>query len=307
MKIIILLSTYNGEKYLEEQIDSLLNQDIDSEYELEIFVRDDGSTDNTITILNSYKFVNKLTWYQGPNKGPAKSFWELLRTSKEADYYAFCDQDDIWFQNKLSRSIKQLQTVQEQNQPLLYCSSVTPVDKDMRELNHGRKRNIQKKYTDFAHSLIYSIAPGCTFVFNNQARKVMQKYDIEKNFELIHDWLAHKIISMLGTMIYDDYPGLYYRQHGTNVIGMQPTGLVGFYKRVKRFCGASNSIRSNSARALGYVYKDEIPADKKELLDIVGKYKEDKYYFRVFLKDKRFKTGTINDIFITLLILAKKV
>jgi rhamnosyltransferase len=306
MKIIILLSTYNGEKFLKEQIDSLLNQDIDSEYELEIFVRDDGSTDNTIAILNSYKFANKLTWYQGPNKGPAKSFWELLCTAKEAGYYAFCDQDDVWFHNKLSRAIKKLQAIKNQNQPLLYCSAVTPVDKDLNELNMSKRNGIQK-YTDFAHSLIYSIAPGCTFVFNNQARKVMQNYDINKNFELIHDWLAHKIVCMLGTMIYDEYPGLYYRQHGTNVIGMQPTGLVGAYKRVKRFFGSSNSVRSNIAKALSDVYIHEIPPDKKELLDIVANYKDNRNYFRCFLRDKRFKTGTINDIFMTLLIFAKKV
>ena len=100
MRVAVLMSTYNGEKYLNEQIDSILSQS--GNFELSLLVRDDGSTDETINILNKYQNLGKLKWYSGKNLGPGKSFIDLLYKTHGYDYYAFSDQDDVWMTGKIA-------------------------------------------------------------------------------------------------------------------------------------------------------------------------------------------------------------
>ena len=107
MKLIVLMSTYNGEKYLREQLNSLVTQKFKPD---QIMIRDDGSNDSTMDIIkyyaDSYKFIK---YYQGENLGPAKSFMELINKAEDADYYALCDQDDVWFDDKLSTAVDTLE------------------------------------------------------------------------------------------------------------------------------------------------------------------------------------------------------
>ena len=103
MIIAIMLSTYNGEKYIRKQLDSLVNQSYKAY--MKVFVRDDGSTDNTLSILEEYIEKINLTIIKGENVGPGKSFWKLFMNQNiNADYYAFCDQDDIWDSDKLKKA-----------------------------------------------------------------------------------------------------------------------------------------------------------------------------------------------------------
>lgn len=284
MKIVVLMSTYNGEKFLREQIDSLLAQT----YPVEIYVRDDGSTDSTQSILDEYRKNKCLEWYTGENLKPAKSFWNLVQTAPQADYYAFCDQDDVWFPDKIERAIKRLTQEENRNRPLLYCSNVTVTDADLKPIS---KMIAGEVYTDFAHSLIYSLAPGCTMVFNAQARNEMIKYDMNKEFEIIHDWLAHKIIAMLGTVIYDHEMTMYYRQHGNNVIGVQKKGcrISQFIKKVKRVLGKYANVRSDNAKSLLNVYYDQIGDGEKHLLSILANYRNDKKTKKEFLNSTCFR------------------
>ena len=301
MKVIVLLSTYNGEKYLREQLDSIIGQTIP----VDILVRDDGSTDSTCEILQEYKNQGKLDWYKNENLRPAKSFWNLVATAPPADFYAFCDQDDYWFEDKIERAVNKLSQLEE-SRPLLYCSSVTVVDEKLNPIN--KSVTIKSKYTDFAHSLIYSLAPGCTFVFNRAAADEMIKYDMNENFEIIHDWLAHKIVSMLGTVVYDNQPSMFYRQHGNNVIGAQRGGVSGLVKKIKRFFnGSSTSVRSESAKSLLAVYGNQADSQAKELLETVAHYKGDKRLKRKFLKSKQFKSDFKSNLCLRWLIRLNKV
>ena len=117
--IYILLSTYNGEHYLNEQIESLVRQ-VDVNYK--ILVRDDGSKDSTHVILNKWQQLGFLTWYRGENIGFAESFMDLVQKAPKADYYAFCDQDDIWLPNKLKAAVEKLELLK--SGPQLYCSNL---------------------------------------------------------------------------------------------------------------------------------------------------------------------------------------
>lgn len=303
MKIIVLMSTYNGEKYLRAQLDSLLAQDIAQTAGLQVLVRDDGSSDATADILNQYQSENKLTWYSGSNLRPEKSFWHLLQNAPEADLYAFCDQDDYWFPTKLSRAAQVLGQIPDQDQPLLYCSAFTATDGDLNPITV--EKSPLNRYTDYAHALVYSTAPGCTFVFNHAARTAAMRYDMERNQVVIHDWLIHKIVTITGgTMVYDPESHIYYRQHGDNAIGVHATGLGDFTARVKRFLsGTGRQTRSKCAKALLEVYGSQVSAEAHLALDLVANYTSDRHKKAMFLKDKRFHTGTVNDVFLKCLIL----
>ena len=127
-KVCVLMSTYNGEKYLKEQIESILNQE---NIEVDILIRDDGSTDNTLNILENYtqKYKN-IRYYTGENLRSAKSFMNLLFTVKEYDYYAFSDQDDVWKKNKLYTAVSKLKEGYD-----LYGGKKSIVDSELNILN----------------------------------------------------------------------------------------------------------------------------------------------------------------------------
>lgn len=299
MKIIVLMSSYNGEAYIRQQIDSVLAQDVDAQ--LSLLVRDDGSTDNTQAILEEYRAARRLSWYAGENLGPERSFWHLLQNAPEADFYAFCDQDDVWLPQKLSRAVDQLKQTQAQ----LYCSAFIAVDAELNPIEYHHFPLNQ--YTDYAHSLIYSTAAGCTFVFTHQARSAAMAYDMDTHPAIIHDWLLHKIITVTGgKMIFDPTGSIYYRQHDHNAIGAQKSGLPGLAVRVKRFLsGSSRGVRSECAKALLDVYGDRVDKEVRDALDLVANYAASGKKRRILLKDPRFRTGTVNDLFFRILVRLK--
>ena len=300
MKVIVLMSTYNGERYIREQLDSLLNQKLKP---FKILIRDDGSKDNTIGILEEYASEHPfIEYYYGENKGPARSFWDLIGKSEEADYYALCDQDDVWFEDKLERAVELLEK-EDSSIPLLYCSKYTLTDKELNPIDS----NVSELYnfSDFAHSLLYHTAPGCTFVFNDKARKQILKYDVNKEYCVIHDAIIHKVVTMFGKMILDNTSHMYYRQHGDNEIGMNANKVKTFAGRVNRFLfGNIRRYRSNTAKSLLNVYGDECDEEKKELLNIVANYMHDNMLKKQLLSRECFRSGTVNDLFFRILVLA---
>lgn len=299
MSLIVLMSTYNGEKYLRQQLDSLLSQEL---LPNRILIRDDGSSDSTLDILKEYKNNNKIIdYYQESNKGPAKSFWELISNCDEYDYYALCDQDDFWFSDKLKVAVDALNK-EDKNIPLLYCSRYTLTDKNLNPI----ETNISSlyNYTDFSHALLYQTAPGCTFVFNNEARKKIIEYDINKNYCMIHDSMIHKIVTMFGKMVLDESSHLYYRQHGDNAIGLTGNLFKTFVGRIKNFIsGNIKNTRSKMAFTLLNVYGDSCLPENKEIMEIVANYQEKYALKRKLLSEKRFEVEGINYLFFKILVL----
>ena len=198
-RIVILMSVYNGGKYLEEQLLSIIQQDIRKieGYSVELCIRIDGSVDDSEELIECFADKIPINLYVEDNIGPAKSFWRLLSLAPEADYYAFADQDDFWFSDKLRRAIVCINNSNAKI-PQLYCSAVEVVDKDLKPI----ATKTTPKFTDFPHALICSLTVGCTFVFNREALLKAKEYDINANFVEMHDWLLHKIISMVGSVHY---------------------------------------------------------------------------------------------------------
>lgn len=214
MKLAVLMATYNGEKYLQAQIDSILSQQVDIPFDL--IVRDDGSTDSTLQILEAYQQKGLLTYYTGKNLGAAKSFIHLLRSNPDYDFYAFSDQDDVWNPGKLNKGI---QAVKEFSEPALYCTNAELVDSELQSIGRNTHR-VMPVYNTVSILCLASCAQGCTSVFNSALARVIQSHDIPDVF-IMHDSLVTCLCALIdGKIIYDHTPSIKYRMHGSNVFGM---------------------------------------------------------------------------------------
>lgn len=261
-KVQILLSTYNGEKYLEEQLDSIINQEY---MNLSILIRDDGSTDRTLSILKKYDLkYNNITYYQGDNLGVIGSFFDLVMNADiTADYYGFSDQDDVWNKEKIKKAIEVLDTM-DREQPLLYCGKTTLVDSKLNPIRSSiRTHNITP---DFGNALVENISIGCTSVVNRNLLLLVKEHI--PNFTVMHDWWFYLTASCFGQVYYDKRAYILYRQHGDNVIGMKNSYLSEFKNRVKNYRKNRGKISSqvNEFNRL-YVSNDKNQKMIKELLN----------------------------------------
>lgn len=230
-KVAVLLSTYNGVAYINEQIESLQSQTLDRP--LDIHIRDDGSTDGTKLILKDIANNNpNIFFYDERNIGVINSFLWLVKNIDGYDYYAFCDQDDYWKPLKIIAGISSLQSFDE-NIPLIYCSAYDYVDQELRQI--GRFES----HSDFSinNLLIENCAPGCTMIFNAALRNKFCELTVP-NIEqriIMHDWLFLLLAGYYGKIIYDRNSYLLYRQHANNVIGKK-SGFISIIKsKIKQF------------------------------------------------------------------------
>lgn len=226
-RVQVLLSTYNGEAHLAEQLATVLGQDHE---ELDILVRDDGSTDRTREVLTSFSRDPRVSIILGDNLGVVGSFFDLLsRSSTEADYIALCDQDDVWLPDKISRALRFLGDANA-DRPLLYASRVTIVDEALRRLEMSRR---PRKPLGLGNALAENLFPGCTMVLNRAARDIVSRE--LPNFALMHDWWIYLVISALGEIRFDEESRILYRQHAHNVVGVASGVRRKVLRRISRF------------------------------------------------------------------------
>lgn len=210
-RIVIMLSTYNGEKYLGEQLNSLYCLDT-SNLQMVVYVRDDGSKDSTVSILEKWKNkININIIEDNKNLGPAKSFWKLLNQVPIADYYAFMDQDDIWDKEKIKTAIS---AISEENIPILWFSNCRIIDGQKRILSSAYR--IQTPILTIPSQLICGSAQGCSMVFNNKALEILKENKI--NQFPMHDLMTMILILNSGKVIYESQPYFSYRIHDNNVV-----------------------------------------------------------------------------------------
>lgn len=213
MKIAILMSTYNGSRYLDEQLESIFNQRVDAK--VEVYIRDDGSTDDTIEIVQNWKTKLNIRLFKGKNVGPAKSFWELFTSDAiEADYYAFCDQDDIWDSNKLQVGIEALEN---QIDETVWCSNCRIIDQNGEILNK-KMNKVSPKFTIISQ-FVCGTTQGCAMILNDKLRKYILKNNIQ-NMPM-HDFVIITYAIAKGKVIYDDRPYFGYRVHSNNVVAKE--------------------------------------------------------------------------------------
>ena len=226
----ILLATYNGENYLQQQLASIHNQTY-SKWTLT--VSDDGSTDKTLTIIENFReeVQQQVTILKGPNQGSSTiNFFHLINhtlSNNSEDLYAFCDQDDVWFDYKLMRAVNFHK--ENCNNPMrLYCSRTKYVDKNLEYL--GLSPDIHYSPC-FNNAIIQNIASGNTMVLSRETLIALQ--NVKPKNSIWHDWTTYLVVTALGGQVFfDKQPSLLYRQHSNNVIGAN-TGLKSQIKRIK--------------------------------------------------------------------------
>jgi glycosyltransferase involved in cell wall biosynthesis len=235
----ILLSTYNGEKYIDEQINSLLLQE---GVDISIIIRDDGSSDGTLEKLEIFKqrYPQRFVVFQERNIGVVNSFFDLIhRTSNQFNYYAFCDQDDIWKSDKLIRAISYLQD-QKKEVPLMYCSSTLMVDQELVPIKTWPP--IPLRELTIYNALVENVCVGCTIVINSTALDIVKKNPLNRLHNVImHDWWIYLCVSSLGKVYFDEEPSILYRQHPNNIYGGLVDGVMPKWKkRISRFVEGRN-------------------------------------------------------------------
>ena len=227
--LAILMCTYNGENFLEEQLDSIENQDYKN---WTLYVNDDGSKDATLDILKRYqkKWGNKkLHIRRGPQKGFSQNFLQIITDKKiKADLYFLSDQDDVWMPHKLSHTIKKLSKL-DLLKPALYCARTTYVSSDAQKIIG--ESELFLKPPSFRNAIVQSLAGGNTMAFNNALKNfVSQNIEIEV---ISHDWWLYLVNELIGgKTLYDAESTILYRQHSNSLIGAN-TGIMAKLRRLK--------------------------------------------------------------------------
>lgn len=298
--VAILLSTFNGEKYLPDLLKSLKCQ---THKKFTIFVIDDGSRDETVKILNSSS-LDIIIFKTKGKRDPVKNFIELLYlVPKKFDFYCFCDQDDYWLKNKISYSIKKLKL----NKANILGTRTFITDKSLKIKFNS------KLFTkpSFENSLVQSIAGGNTLFWDSEFHNFI--CNLKTPYPASHDWYLYQVSQLYSfKFIFICRPTLLYRQHNNNVVGSNQ-GLINFLRRI--YLG----LKGN--------YKNWHEMNKNHLLNVDSTKRLDRnnlflaqqfYYFRgssnslkalknIFFKYKIRRQSLIDNIILLIAILIYRI
>lgn len=218
-EVHIVLTTYNGEKYIREQLDSILANTFQ---DVMVEICDDGSTDSTLDIAREYvEQYDQISLYQNEkNLGYTKNFLEGIRRSR-SPYVMLCDQDDIWHRDKIEKTLRRMKEMESQNGndiPLMVFTDAMNFDSDSGEElgSFHKSSHLDVKRLDSAHLFMENKCIGCTVMMNGAIRQYLQEFPDEIR---VHDWWLALICSHFGKISYIKETTLHYRQHGGNMIG----------------------------------------------------------------------------------------
>lgn len=263
-KIDVILCTYNGEKYIAEQIDSILEQ---SYRNLELHIRDDHSTDNTLEILQRYSSDPRVKLYFSSNNlGYPFSFYDLLSKVSNADYYSFSDQDDVWYNDKLERAIQLLDGSDPEKPAIVYAN----YDVCDEELNILRTSQGPGREPDFLYSLYASLGLGFTYVLNSKARELILKYRSVKN--ITKDVWIGMCCTAFGKAFFDPKPCALHRRNSGSFSSQDRNFLQIQKERFNKF------IRGNGLSSVHSVMEEFYEIFGSELSE------PDRYALELFLR-----------------------
>lgn len=302
-KVAVLMSAYNGEKYIGQQLDSVLGQTYE---DIGIYVRDDGSTDHTVEVLKQYEKEGKLSLIRGKNKGFVKSYFSLLTQSGSAQYYAWCDQDDVWRERKLERAVACIREEEQKypDLPILYFSDYDFYDENLRYIGKGLD---YKKGPSFANAVMDCIPLGITCVFNRKARDMIMQNT--PRYSCGQDWWVYLLCEGLGRVIYDrGFSSVKYRRLKTS---LSPAGR-GFWKfqeyRIRKFFfhGYFEKVRKQ-LREFSYYYNSGLKEEDRKLLSMfTGKHYSLRQRFTKTFYPHCFRQNAVDEFLLRILFLFGK-
>lgn len=283
--VAILMSTYNGEKYILKQLDSLL---IQQDVSFDIWIRDDGSTDSTIKIIEDImKIHSNIFLVKGENLKPKLSFLKLLKDCDEYHYYAYCDQDDIWDKDKLSKAVHHLQKY-DSLIPCCYFSNYRLIDSKDNIIQEYGNKYLGEFY--FNNIIIDNPAPGGAMVINKAARDIICMAPYPKNC-VMHDRWTLLICAAVGNIHYDNLPSYSYRQHENNFVGY---GKKNLFSKIKvelcdLFTYSQYPIDLEMKELLFYYCKYMNPS-KQRILTTIAQYKHNLIFLLKLMCDSNIKS-----------------
>ena len=239
-KVAILLSAYNGERFLPEQLASIARQE---HREWRLLWRDDGSIDGTAGLLRS--FAPGRGERVGPDGwlGPTASFLALLRAAGPGEAIAFADQDDVWLPDKLTRGLAALSPFGAR--PAVYCARQMLVDENLRELGLSAPVRALR----FPAALTQNVATGCTMMLNAAAARLVASSAAPDS--TLHDWWSYLVVTSAGgALVTDDTPTVLYRQHGANLVGAPPSRRRRAWAALRRGPGVFMTVMRQHVAAL---------------------------------------------------------
>ena len=278
--VSIILGYYNGNKYLKEQIQSILRQ---SHQNFDIFISDDHSSvapDMNILGLTTEEAKKVHITTQANNLGFCKNFLiTLAKVDKPSDYFAFSDQDDLWHPDKIENALKLLSQHPE-DKPAVYCSRTNISD----ETGHTvlGMSPLFKKTPSFSNALVQSIAGGNTMVFNRAARDIIVRSTT--NTQVVsHDWWCYQIITGTGgVVLYDTNPSLNYRQHQENLVGSNDSWFARLTRVRYLWEGKLRTWNDINLTAL-VKNRDQLTLDNQHLLDLFITMRQSSLCKRLYL------------------------
>jgi len=253
----VLLSTYNGSSWLKELLESLAGQ---KSIEVKLIWRDDGSTDNSVSIVSNFHNIEKIKCEHIKHKvGPAESYLHLMSHLQINQFAAFCDQDDVWELDKLQIQMKELSGI---SSPSISCSAVRVIDGG--EIWPKRIPTFSLENSIFQNSV-----PGCTYLLNPAAIEIIRKFP--KTGSQMHDHWSYVLMSLYGSMIFYSMPLVKYRIHGENDTGIPALHRFNLTKMFLRFKNI-NRKRRNYAKDT-HLLIESIPSNDRPALGILNQIK----------------------------------
>ena len=306
--VAIVMATYNGEKYVVEQIDSILSSNYQ---DFELFIYDDGSSDSTISIIKSYELQNpsKVHLFQNEkNLGLVRNFLEAL-SKTTMDYVMFCDQDDVWQGNKIGLTLKRMRNMEAQygkDKPFAVFTDATIVDQELQEMypSFFESNHLNPSNTDLPHLLMENKLIGCTVMVNAALRKILQSNRLPQSAKY-HDWWVALIASSFGKIGYVNESTLLYRQHGGNIVG--GADFHSYIKnRLQSLHHQKVAILSLEKQAEEFVnlYGEQLSAEKRMIIQTFAGLEEAGFLQKrqIILKKHYLKTGLIRNVGLLIII-----
>jgi len=250
-RIDILMSVYNGEKFLADQLESLVRQ---THQNWRLLVRNDNSTDSSVRILHEYciRYPKKIVLVSDDcmQLGACQGFAKVLQHSS-AEYIMFCDQDDVWLPTKVEASLNELMRLEIKNpgMPILVYTDLTVVDEKLRVLAESlwQYQRIDPRNNSLNALLLENVATGCTMIFN---RKLKEQAEPLPSEAVMHDWWLALVGSVYGRLSFLSGKTVLYRQHGRNDVGAQERS---FKSRLCKFMKSPNASFVRSTRSAARV------------------------------------------------------